>query len=382
MKIIYTNLSPINNAYTNLNHIFYLKKQNPQKAYICIWDNFVYENQIFSKDTSKGKTKIEKLQESVDKIEKLLTYLKIDYKIIYLSEAMTRLFKNSHQLTQFQNILSNFTIENLKKGFELNYIPFGDISLSRLNYIIADFLIATYMPELYPELCSSQPTHYLTSERFRVFQNEIDHSLKKNISKYVPPKTIFVTNVPVIMHPEEKLIPTLEMSLDSIRRIVSAHYKKKPDNKEIFDIAEVLLNALPKLTYKDKDYSKNELNSLTKFTLDEINEFLSFNFYKYFDEINRITNEVVIDRQKKSHYITSYSDYETQIKELTQIKLEILKHCNGKNTSFDIAKKTGLNFNTVSPYLTQLKQKRLIEDAKRPKRLIDSFVIDLEALEK
>ncbi|MEK6850293.1 MAG: hypothetical protein AABX85_01825 [Nanoarchaeota archaeon] len=58
------------------------------------------------------------------------------------------------------------------------------------------------------------------------------------------------------------------------------------------------------------------------------------------------------------------------------------KYLNGKNTSFDIAKKTGLNFNTVSPYLTQLKQKKLIEDAKRPKRLIDSFVIDLEALEK
>ena len=70
---------------------------------------------------------------------------------------------------------------------------------------------------------------------------------------------------------EDKIIPTLEMSLDSIKRIVTAHYKKKPDNKEIFDIADVLLNALPKLKYKDKNYSRNELSDLTKFNLNEIN---------------------------------------------------------------------------------------------------------------
>ena len=47
-----------------------------------------------------------------------------------------------------------------------------------------------------------------------------------------------------------------------------------------------------------------------------------------------------------------------------------------------ISKKTGLKVSTISPYLTQLKRKRLIEESMRPKRLIDSFVIDLEALEK
>lgn len=382
MKIIYTNLSPINNAYTNLNHLFYLKKQNPQKVYLCIWDSFVYENHLFGKDANNLKTKSEKLQESVDKIEKILTYLKIDYKIIYLSEAMNRLYRNSNLQSQSQHIQSNFTIADLNKGFELNYIPFGDISISRINYIISDFLIATHLPELYPELCSSQPTHYLTSERFKVFQNEINHSLKNNIIKYVPPKVIFVTNVPVVIHPEEKIIPTLEMSLDSIRRIVSAYYSKKPTNKEILDMTEVLLCVIPNLIHKDKKYSKNELNELTKFTLNEITEFMSLNLYRYFEEINRITAEIVIDRQKKSQYITTFRDYNDQIRELTDIKLEILKHCNGKNTCGDISRKTGLKVSTVSPYLTQLRRKRLIEESMRPKRLIDSFVIDLEALEK
>ncbi len=381
MKIIYTNLSPISNAYTNLNHIFELKKQNPQKAYICIWDNFVFENEHFGKGAGNS-NKVDKLKESVDIIEKLLTHLQIDYKIIYLSEALNRLYKNTSQLTQFQTILSNFTIGELKKGFELNYIPFSDISLSRINYIVADFLVSTYLPELYPELCSSQPTHYLTSARFKVFQNEISHTLKKSNSKYVPPKCVFVTNVPVIIHPEDKTIPALEMSLDSIKRIVAKHYAKKPDNKEVYDIAEIMLTVLPKLTYKDKKYSRNELGDLTKFSLNELIELISSNLYEYFEEINRITAEVKIERQKKSNYITTFRDYNDQIRELTDIKLEILKHCDGKNTSLDIAKKTGLKLSTVSPYLTQLKQKRLIEESKRPKRLIDSFVIDLEALQK
>src|SRR3989344_9152211 len=295
MKIIYTNLSPINNAYTNLNHIFYLAKHKPQKLYLCIWDNFVYENQIFGKDNSSIKEKSEKLQESTDKIEKILTHLKIDYKIIYLSEAMNRLYRNSNLQSQNHRIQSNFTIGDLKKGFELNYIPFGDISISRINYIISDFLIATHLPELYPELCSSQPTHYLTSERFKVFQNEIHHSLKQNISKYVPPKTIYVTDIPVIMHPEEKIIPTLEMSLDSIKRIVSAYYSNKPTNKEIMDMSEVLLSVLSHLTHKDKKYYRNELNELTKFKNNEIIDLFSANLYNYFEEINKITSSVVIE---------------------------------------------------------------------------------------
>lgn len=381
MKILYTNLSPINNAYTNLNHLFHLKKQNPQKLYLCVWDSFVYESSLFEKGNA-NKSKNDKLQENIEKIEKILTYLKIEYKIIYLSEAMNRLFKSSNHLLQFQTLLSNFNIEQLKKGFELNYIPFGSITLSRLNYIIADYLIATYLPEIYPELCSSQPTHYLTSERFRVFQDEIDHTLKNNSSKFVPPKTIYVTNVPVIMHPEERIIPSLEMSYESIKRIVSAYYSKKPTSKETIDISEILLNVLSDLKHKDKKYFKNDLNELTKLKHEEIVDLISLNLYKYFEEINRITAEVVIQKQKKSHYISTFRDYKDFIRQMTDIKLEILKHCNGRNSSLDISKLTGLKLSTVSTYMTHLKDSRVIEDAKRPKRLIDSFVIDLEALEK
>jgi len=383
MKIIYTNLSPINNAYTNLNHLFYLKNQKPQKVYLCVWDSFVFEHQLFEKSFVSEKDKMEKLKENVEIIEKLLSYLEIDYKIIYLSEAMNRLFKSPTHLSQFQHILSNIKVEDLKKGFELFYIPFKDISLSRLNYIISDYLIATYLPELFPEICSTQPNYYLTSERFKVFENEINHSLKTKFSKYVPPKSIFVTNVPVIIHPEERVIPTLEMSSESIKKIIGEHYKKKPNSKEIKDLCEVLFNVLNKLSYKGMQIKKNDLDIAIKdFTYKDFVNFMSSNLYDYFNKINKIVSKVEIKKQKKSLFISTFKDYNDQIRELTDIKLEILKHCNGNNSSLDIARKTGLKLSTVSTYMTHLRTNKVIEDVKRPKRLIDSFVIDLEALEK
>ncbi|MBU0958744.1 MAG: hypothetical protein KKB31_02235, partial [Nanoarchaeota archaeon] len=142
MKIIYTNISPVTNTYTNINHIFYLMKQKPQKIYICVWDKFVYEHPVFEKNLGNDVNKKEKLKENVEILEKLMTYLKMDYKIIYLSEAINRLFSNSHYLSEFQDILSKIKVENLKQGCEIEYIPFNCISLSRINYIISDYLIA------------------------------------------------------------------------------------------------------------------------------------------------------------------------------------------------------------------------------------------------
>lgn len=383
MKIVYTNLSPINNAYTNLNHIFHLKKQNPQKAYICVWDSFVFEHPIFTKNFDSAKNRAEKLSENVEIIEKIMSYLEIDYKIIYLSEAMKRLFKSSEHFSEFQNILSNIKIGDLTKGSNLAYTPFNEISLSRMNYIISDYLISTYLPELFPEICSSQPTHYLTSERFKVFQGELNHSIRSKLSRYVPPKSVFVTNVPVIMHPEDKVIPSMEMSLESIKRIVKAHYKKKPNKKEMYDVTEVLYNVLNELSHKDEKIKKSKIeNFIEKVSYNDFIDFVSLNLYNYFEDIGKITAKIEINSQKRSMFISTYKDFIKQIKPLSNIKLEILKHCNGNNSSLDISRKTGLKLSTVSTYLTHLKIKKIIDDDRRPKRLIDSFVIDLEVIEK
>ena len=377
MKIIYTNISPITKAYTNINHFFYLKKQNPQKVYLCVWDSFVYESHLFGFD--RQSVKEQKLQENVALIEKLMEHLKIDYKIIYLSEAWSRLFRNPNLSRLFQKILSSTTLEQIKEGFSIGYIPFGDIDLSRINYIIADYMIATYLPELFPEICNSQPTHYLTSERFKVFQENINHILKTNFTKYSPPNTIFVTNVPVIIHPEKKIIPSIEMSPESIRRIAQAHYKELPTQKEMHDFAELLLSVLDSLEFKGKkvkDINFDKINYYNEFI-----DFVSINLYNYFNKINEITAKIETKNKTKSLYVSNYDEFYNYLKPLNNIKFGILKHCNGDNTSLDISKKTGLKLSTVSTYLTQMKHGKLVDNEKKPKRLIDSFVIDVGVME-
>jgi hypothetical protein len=349
---------------------------------LCIWDKFGYEHPVFKKNLGNTTNKVEKLQENVLILEKLMSYLKLDYKIIFLSEAMDRLFKNSHYLSEVQAILSNIRVEDLRKGSELEYIPFDKISLSKINYIISDYLIATYLPELFPEICSSAPNHYLTSERFRAFNHIIDQYLKSNFSKHSPPKPIYVTGVPVIIHPEKELIPSMEMSAESIKKIVESYYTKKPSSKEFYDIIEVLSTILNEFDHKNKKIKKKEIENIVEnIKHKECIEFISDNLYSYFSKVIKITSKIEIQKQKKSLFISGYKEFSNCLKPLNDIKFKILKNCNGKNTSLDIARKTGLKLSTVSTYFTRLKNNRLIDNSKRPRRLVDSFVVDLEAIE-
>lgn len=380
MKIIYTNISPVSAAYTNLNHIYYLNKLKPSKVYLCVWDNFVFEHNIFQKNLDNTKNKVQKLQENVQIIEKLMSFLNIDYKIIYLSEAWARLFRNSDYSSTFQKILSHLRIKDLKEGFEIEYIPFDKISLSKINYIIADYLIAMYLPELFPEICSTQPTHYLTSERFRVFHGKIDSYIESTYQKYEPPATIFVKRVPVIVHPETEAIPSMEMSQEAIKEIVREYYKeKKISETEIHDLFAVLTEVLDKLYFKEEVLSFESLkNKLKKSNKSLIIETISLNLYKYFSKVQSIIQKENVKERNKSLFIAETGDFERNIKPLNPLKLKILQYCDGTNTSLDIARKTGLKLSTVSSYLTHLKIQKLISNDRKPKRNVDSIVINLK----
>jgi hypothetical protein len=375
MNIVYTNISPITKAYTNLNHVFYLKNEaRANKVYLCVWDNFVYENELFH----GVKNKQQKLDENVDVLKKLMSHLKMDYNTFTFSEAWDRLFRNSEYSAVFQKILSRITIGDLKKGFELDYIPFDKISISKLSYIIADYLIAMAMPELFPELCSAPPTHYLTSERFKVFYNIISEVLEQSYVKFTPPKVIYVTKIPVIIHPTTGLIPTMEMSKTHISKIIEEHYnQKKPAKLEIEHLLDVLDTALnDKFAYKEEVLTKEEL--LTKINSNNLFSIITDNFMRYFAVVNKYVQEENVKDKTKTMFIGGAERFEQHIKPLNTLKLKILQNCDGENTSLNIAQKTGMNLSTVSTYLNYLRNQKLIEGDRKPKRLVDNIVIDLK----
>jgi len=378
MKIIYTNISPVTNSYTNINHIFYLKKQKPQKVYLCVWDNFVFKHPLFEKLGNMSDKK-RKLHENVKVLEKLMTFLKMDYKTIYLSEAMDRFFKSSDHLSLFQNILSTLKIEELRKGYELEYIPFGQISLSDINYIISDYLIASSLSELFPELCSSTPNYYLTSPRFKIFKDKMNAFLKKDSFKESLPKSLFVLNVPIIIHPKNDLIPCLDMPIKKIKKIISEYYLKLPSEKEFHSLIEVLSEVLSKFIFNDEKLKKEEAKKIIDhIKYDDYLEFISINFQRYFNEIKNMISKIKIKKQKKSLMISNCEEFNKYVKPLNKIKFKILKNCNGKNSSLDISKKTGLKLSTVSTYLSHMKERKLLDDSRKPEKLIDNFVLNLD----
>src|SRR3989344_4536173 len=353
MKIIYTNISPTTNAYTNFNHIFYLKKQKPQKVYFCIWDLFVYESPILNASTERSKK--EKLKANVQMLEALMKHLNLNYKIIYLSEVWARALRNQEASKLYHSVLATIDLEKIRKGFSLEYIPFGDISLSRINYIILDYIAATYLAELFPEFCNGQPTHYLTSERFKVFRDDIDHLLKIQ-SRYSPPTNIYVTGVPVIIHQKDRIIPSSEMSKDTIQRIVESHYKnKKPSEKEISELFDVLFSVLDTLEFEN--------NKLTR------------------DDAEKIIAKLAVSDEKRSKFIDTSNEFEKVIKPLNEIKLTILRLCDGKNSILEISKKSELKLSTVSTYVTQLRNSGLVSLEKKPKRTVEHLVLNLGGIE-
>jgi len=172
------------------------------------------------------------------------------------------------------------------------------------------------------------------------------------------------------------------MSVETIKQIIDSNYDGKlPDKKEIADLLEVLSKVSSKIKLNEKEINYDDLTIIEKLKYKQFTEFLAEGFYSYFETINDLATKIEIKNQKKSLFISKHDEFNKQIKPLNKIKLEILKLCDGENTSLDIAKKSGIKLSTVSTYLTHLKNKGLLAEGRKPKRSVDSIVINLELMD-
>lgn len=369
-KILYTNISPVTKAYTNINHMFLVKEQNPLKCYMCVWDNFVFENPAFV----SGNNKYSKLNENTRILEHLLNSFNVNYKKFNFSEAWSRLFRNKEFSTAYQKVLSNITMHDIKSGFNLKYSPFSSVNLSKINYIIADYLIAAFLPKLFPELCNTTPTHYLTSERFKIFHKKISSVLKnKNL-----PKPIYITSIPIIINPKTFDIPAIGDSGSFIKKTVREYMQdKKIKPREVNDILNTLVKPGIKLEVKGKKLNFNSaFNKMKSLDKETFVEELTYNLLNYFSAVEKLEKKP--KRSKRSIYIVTRDDFIRQVKPLNEMKLNILSYCDGTNTSLDISNRTGIKLSTVSTYFSRLRERGLITSNKKPERTVDKFVIELK----
>lgn len=189
--------------------------------------------------------------------------------------------------------------------------------------------------------------------------------------------------MPVILD-SRGFIPSIEMPVHELKRVFSEYYsKKEPEDKEVDDFLNILqpvLNDNFVLGEQRVPVSKvlKHINTDDKHKLCEI---LAENLHEYFSKLKDVLSTKEVEKPSKAKYITDEKDFSQLLKTLNPLKIRILQECNGLNSSFDIARKAGLNKNTVSPYLTQLRNLGFITNDRRPRRLINSLVIDLEGIE-
>ena len=379
-KTLFTNISPITNTYNNFNHFFQIKKlYNPSELYVCVWDSFVYEDKRFDiKQESLSKKEL--LKNNVLIIEKILNYLNINYKIIYFSESWKKLQEIEDGVLDFQRIMSSIKVKEIVDSPDFKKIFLGEFSISKINYTISDYLIACYLDKLYPEICISPPKTYL-SVYTKMFERTITETLSR--SNTPMPKIEGAKPVPIFIHPEKNIIPSMEMSYNEILKILKAYFEKNEVLiEEINDFLKLLANVLKENEFEFRGKQTN-LETVSNFAFknikdkDQISDVLTTNLLNYFDKIKKIISNIKTEEHHQNLHITKIDDFIKYLKPLNELKLKILEYCNGKNSSLDISKLTGIKLSTVSTYLSQLKETGLVDDKRRPEIKIENITLKI-----
>jgi predicted regulator of amino acid metabolism with ACT domain len=162
------------------------------------------------------------------------------------------------------------------------------------------------------------------------------------------------------------------MSKAEMEKVIGENY---PEDKEI-------LKDLIRLGLRIKDSSlKHKIESLIKDIDKPHNKEIIIQetakiFYSYFSHIKSLIENSEESEIKKITYVDNKEKFEKIFKNINPAKLEILKHCDGKNSIEDITQKVSMKESSIRSYISRMKNEKLITDSKKPLRLIDEIVIN------
>ena len=152
--------------------------------------------------------------------------------------------------------------------------------------------------------------------------------------------------------------------------------------EEINDFLKLLANVLKENEFEFRGKQTN-LETVSNFAFknikdkDQISDVLTTNLLNYFDKIKKIISNIKTEEQHQNLHINKIEDFIKYLKPLNELKLKILEYCNGKNSSLDISKLTGIKLSTVSTYLSQLKATGLVDDKRRPEIKIENITLKI-----
>ncbi len=366
-KLIYSNIAASGINYPVTDFLLNIKEfyDKGDILILCYWDFNIYtfknlDSQVIRNITSQ--------------ISKFLTSIGVKHKIIYLSDALKRI-NNEEKLHEiFLNCLTNITIGELEDFYKKNnYLKIRPATLGKINFMVADYITALFFDELYPHLSKNKKINiYHTGERFLGLKGSIERVLGTLDLIIDFPEIQLWKTLPILNYTQGNWI-SASMSKKEIEKIIKANSPiPKEEIKDLIKIG-LRLNDPSLKNQIDSFYSKLDTMDLELITL-ELTEILNLYFYKI-KQLIEISDEGTI---KKVTYVNSKEKFKKIFERINSSKLDILKHCNGSNTIDDIIKKVFMKPSSVRSYISRMKNEHLITQDKKPKRLVDEIIINLE----
>jgi len=357
------------------------------KVVLCFWDKPIYKFQGRKFSLRDTETVVDKTKEIVEQLRSILAYYKIKSQVIFLSDAYSRLVRKE----EFQDILNialgKLTLGYLEDMYKLNkYLAHRPLTISKVIYMVADFLIALGFDKIYPELGIKKIDYYYTGERFKVVNDVITESLSDYDMVYKRPAIKYVSTIPIISYEEGKWI-SVGMTQSRIKdAILNCEFKKEIEMKDfevLFKIIQRVIGEEAVTFYKIVKGRKNFLSSsfedLKKLSKEEKIENLAENFQKYLDYVGENMLDSQLDSEtKRINYVKTPEQLKEVLDILNPSKMAILSLCDGTHTVRDIINKSSMKPNSVQSYISRLRAKGLITKDSMPVKKINEILISFD----
>jgi hypothetical protein len=380
-KTFYSNIFCTSLHYPGLYHLYSIINElnEGDKLVLCFWDKRIFPFQTYGINLLKDDYK-----DLVKKIKSFLSYHKVNYQVIYLSDAFFRLLKNEQASELLYSVLGRVSLNYIKENYDEEDVRFKAMTISKLTFAVADYLIALYLDKLFPELAIHKVTDYYAGRKFKILVPKIEEAIFEKNLILGHPRVIYEPKIPILNYSSGKII-SVGMSKNEIEREIEKAYEK---GAGVSDVSELLLsisgllNKNKMVLFKDTkseettiDYIMEVLPELNK---NELTVTLAENLYNWLE----IIKNQILDAQdiglKKVNYIKNKEDLKKILSFLNPQKMEIIKLCNGERTINEIVKLSQLRESSTRSYLSRLRAKEIITKDERPRRKIDEIFISFD----